>query len=233
METRLENRRRTNATEATRDMVDRVQAEHRQALLAAEVQHRVQNTLAVVQSIAQMSFAGLGREVVAPFEQRLMALAGIHDLLVQTAWEAADLRRVLERACDAFPVKGRIDISGPAVGVTPTAAVVYGLAFHELCANAVKHGAFSSGDGRLEVSWSLAEPDLSKFRLVWREYNGPLVTAPTREGFGSRLLKRALAMQLGASVIIRYPEDGLICEFDGPVQRYPGPTIDLRLAACG
>jgi two-component sensor histidine kinase len=213
-------------------MVDRIQVERRQALLAAEVQHRVQNTLAVVQSLAHMSFAGLPREVVAPFEQRLLALAGVHNLLVQTAWEGADLHSVLELTSDAFHVRNRMEISGPAVSVTPTAAVLYGLAFHELCANAIKHGAFSSADGRLDLTWRLVEPHQSKFHLVWREHGGPPVTAPDREGFGSRLLKRALVAQLGTSVIIRYPEDGLVCEFDGPVQRHVAPMLDLALGSC-
>jgi two-component sensor histidine kinase len=217
--------------DANLDGLERIEVQRRQALLSAEVQHRAQNTLAVVQSLARMSFAGLPREIVAPFEQRLVALAGVHNLLVQTAWEGADLQRILERVSDALNVRSRIDIRGPPIGVTPTAAVFYGLAFHELCANAIKHGALSSSDGRLDVSWRLVEPDGHKFHLVWREHDGPLVAAPTREGFGSRLLKRALAAQLGASVTIQYLEDGLVCEFGGPVQRDPLSMIDVGLSA--
>jgi len=232
MEATSQARRRSIVGDSNVAIADRIQAERRHALLAAEVQHRVQNTLTIVQSLAHLSFSGLPREVVAPFEQRLLALAGVHSLLVQTAWEGADLQGILEYASNALQVRHRMNICGPTVGVTPTAAVFYGLVFHELCTNAIKHGALSSTDGRLDVSWRLVEPHQSKFHFVWRECGGPPVTEPTREGFGSRLLKRVLVAQLGTSVIVRYPEDGLVCEFDGPVQRYVAPMLDLAIGSC-
>lgn len=212
------------------DLADCIEADRRQALLAAEVQHRVGNTLSVVQCLAHMSFAALPREAVAPFERRLITLGELHRLLAQTGWDGADLQQVLERVSDTFRVRGRIDICGAAVGANPTAAVFYGLAFHELFDNAIKHGALSNSDGRLSVSLRLVEPDRSKFHFIWREQGGPPVTAPSREGFGSRMLKRALAAQLGTSVNIHYLADGLVCEFEGPVHRHPSPWLDLDLA---
>jgi two-component sensor histidine kinase len=201
----------------------------RQAHLAAEVQHHVHNTIAIIQSLAHMSFADLPNEVVTPFEERLIALAGVHKLLVRTAWEGADLREILEHAAGAFQVRSRIDIRGPAVTVAPSVAVLYGLAFHELCANAVQHGAFSREQGRVDVSWRLV--DRGKFYLVWREHGGPPVSEPTRKGFGSRLLKRALAMHLGTPVDIHYLIEGLVCEFVGAVQTQPPRTIGVS-AVC-
>lgn len=200
------------------DITDRKRDEEHQRLLVHELNHRVKNTLAVVQALAHQSFAG-GRDLVRreAFEGRLVALAAAHNLLTNESWEAASLGDVIRSAaapCD--PEGTRLTLDGPEMRVPPKTAVALALAIHELCTNAVKYGALSTDSGRVTVAWSVAG---DRMRLVWTEIGGPPVTPPRRRGFGSRMLERALAGELAGSVTLDFAPSGLCCTIDAPASK--------------
>ena len=207
------------------DITERKLAERHRELLVNELNHRVKNTLAVVQSIAVQSFKGDhgpsgAREA---FQGRLLALSDAHSLLTQESWEAAPLARIVENALRPFRDGHRFDMDGPAIRVGPKAAVSLALAFHELCTNAAKYGALSVPEGRVDIAWGLEGGETgSTFRLRWTESGGPAVRAPTRSGFGSRLVERGLAAELGGTVELRYPAGGVVCEIVAPLASVEG-----------
>jgi two-component system CheB/CheR fusion protein len=218
--------------EINTDITDRVAIERQRELLVEELNHRVKNTLAIVQAIARLSFADADKACVRRFEQRLVALAQAHSLLVREQWEYAELKDVVAGVAGSLNVRERICAEGPDVQLRPTSAVSYTLAIHELCTNAIKHGALSSPDGRVEIAWELL--DSGKIHLLWREIGGPQVRPPAHRGFGSALIERALAGELGSPVQMRFEPTGLVCEFDGRVQKTPRvPAPASRVAQPG
>ena len=206
-----------------RNISKRRQAEEHQKLLIGELNHRVKNTLAIVQAVAQQSFAGDRAlpEARRAFDARLSAVAGAHNLLTRENWERASLRPVVEAAlagCGADP--SRLEIEGPEVSLAPRTAVSLALAFHELGTNAMKYGALSNPTGIVQVRWSANGSDEEqRLRLAWRETGGPEVTAPNTRGFGSRMIERGLAAELGGTVAMTYPPEGLVCTIDAPLPR--------------
>lgn len=183
----------------------------REAELNAELQHRVKNTMAVVQGLAVQTArtqAGLGG-FMASFEGRLVALGKAHNVLETGRWEVADLPLLAEAALEAFP-RERLTLDGPVAHVAKASCTPLVLALHELATNAVKHGAWSVGDGRVMLSWRQAG---DRILLEWRETDGPPVTPPERRGLGSRLL----GSQPGAlSADLRFEPDGVVCDMAVP-----------------
>jgi two-component sensor histidine kinase len=194
------------------------EGERRQTLLAAELNHRVKNTLAVVQSVAHQSFPSeeVGPEPRQRFEQRLAALAAAHDVLTRENWEPTQLSSIIEAAAHAYAGDFRISIAGPEVLVRPQAAVTVAMAIHELCANAAKYGALSVPEGRVNVSWSVDERE-RRLELRWQESGGPPVEPPATRGFGSRMIERALAGELRGRSAIHFRPDGVVCEISAEV----------------
>ena len=200
---------------------ERRATEH-QRLLIDELNHRVKNTLATVQSIAAQTLrtadtAEAAREAV---EMRLLALSRAHDVLTRESWEGADLMEVVRRALEPYQVHGesRLTITGPQVRLSPRMSLALAMALHELATNAVKYGALANKTGTVEVSWAVqngtAPPRLI---LRWSEAGGPPVVAPGRRGFGSRLIERSLAQDLGGQVEIAFASSGVVCTVDAPV----------------
>lgn len=210
--------------ETNTDITARVEAERHRELLTQELNHRVKNTLAIVQALARLTFNGAETECVRRFEARLLALSEAHNLLVREHWEHANLKDVVCGVANYLNVQDRLSIDGPDLQLRPSAAVSYTLAMHELCTNALKHGALSKPGGRVEVTWEVEDREESKIHLLWREIGGPPVAPPTRKGFGSKLIQRAVSTELGTPVSMRFEPTGLICEFDGPVQKSPSAT---------
>ncbi|MFU0505217.1 PAS domain S-box protein [Pseudaminobacter sp. NGMCC 1.201702] len=202
------------------DISERKRADSQRDLLLAELNHRVKNTLAVVQGIAHQTFKGDEASAGArtAFEGRLVALAAAHNLLTQASWENASL---LQLAVDALQVQGaharRIFLKGPRVLLQPKAALAIAMGLHELCTNAVKYGALSNDVGEISVEWTRADGPQPRLKLVWREQGGPAVLPPKRRGFGSRLVERALAQDLDGEVSIEFRPDGLVCSIDAPL----------------
>ena len=194
------------------DITARRHAEEQRVLLLNELNHRVKNTLAVVQGLARQTFRkDVDVDAAAEtFDSRLAALSRAHNLLTDANWQTVDLREIV---LDQLPQAGaRASTSGPSVRLAPQLAVSIALALHELGTNATKYGALSNETGRVQIHWSLDEA-ASKLHLRWEERGGPPVRGPRRRGFGSRLIERSLASEFGGEVKIQFPESGVICEF--------------------
>ncbi|WP_114227703.1 PAS domain-containing sensor histidine kinase [Sphingomonas sediminicola] len=199
-----------------RDITERKRWENHQRLLVGELNHRVKNTLAIVQSLTHQTFrpGQDPHESIKAFEGRLQALAAAHNLLTSENWEAAGLHDVIEAALDPFGPDGRFTLGGPHIRLPPATAVSLALAMHELATNASKYGALSNDGGRVSVHWRRAD---GRLLIDWREEGGPRVTAPLRQGFGTRMLSRALARELGGTVTLTYDSAGLRCAIEAPL----------------
>jgi PAS domain S-box-containing protein len=201
-------------------VLERKRTEEHQQLLLNELNHRVKNTLAVVQSVANQTFRGIADPATKQaFESRLSALAAAHDLLTTENWESAALVDVVRKTgagCGAD--ESRVSIEGPDIRVPPKTAVSLAMALHELCTNATKYGGLSTAEGKVTVSWSIeSSVDGPQLRLLWRESGGPPVSAPTSRGFGSRMIERALASELGGIVRLDFHAEGLQCLVEAPL----------------
>ena len=202
------------------DITDLTLAARRQQFLMHELNHRVKNTLASVQSIARLSLRR-GQDVDQARDRltdRLIALAGAHDILTRENWEAAEVTDIVAAAIAPFEVTGvsRFRLDGPAVRIAPKIAVALALALHELATNAAKYGALSVDSGLVEIGWRVEgpTPDLV---FDWRERGGPTVVEPTRTGFGSRLLTQGLAVEFGGQARLSYEPKGLTCRIVAPL----------------
>jgi len=205
------------------DITIRKQAEAQQRLLLDELNHRVKNTLATVQSIASQTLRSTTepKKFREAFESRLLALSKTHDLLTRNAWREADLRAIVEQELIPYrrELDDRITISGPAVSLPSRAAINLGLVVHELATNAAKYGALSVPHGQLDFTWSIETEgtDQATLHLSWREQGGPTVAQPTRKGFGSKLLLRSVEGELNGRVTLRFLPSGLTCELFIPL----------------
>ena len=210
---------------AQRDVTERKRAEARQRRLVAELNHRVKNTLAAVQSVAAQTArqAETADGFRAAFQARLMALARSHDMLTEGGWEGAALREVAQRTLAAYGgAPARFGLSGPPVRLAPAAVVTLNLAFHELATNAAKHGALSAPGGRVEVGWALEAGDGGgdpALAISWEERGGPPVRPPESRGFGSRLIERGLPQEFGAEVSLRFAPAGVECRIRLPAAK--------------
>jgi PAS domain S-box-containing protein len=199
------------------DITARKAAEHHQQLLINELNHRVKNTLAIVQSIAWQSLrsGGVSRSVREAFEGRLAALAAAHDILTRRNWEGGGIGQILANAVAPHdPGEGRLTARGPALDLEPKTAVALALAMHELATNAVKYGALSTPDGRVKVVWTVGDGRLC---LSWCETGGPPVVGPVRRGFGARLLEQGLSAELRGPVRLDFRPEGLLCSVEAPL----------------
>ncbi len=183
-------------------------------LLVEELNHRVKNTLALMQAIAVQTFRSASRDERTKFEGRLGALAEAHNLLSQEKWVGSELRDVIARALQPFLLTNpdRIRMAGPAVPLSPRLAVVLSMIVHEIATNAAKYGALSNETGRVTLEWEvIADTPKPRLRLIWTEIGGPLVTAPVQRGFGSRLIERSARDQLGGEATVDFLPRGVVC----------------------
>ncbi|MDZ4362206.1 sensor histidine kinase [Brevundimonas sp.] len=202
------------------DVTDSVLAAQRQKLMIDELNHRVKNTLATVQSIAMQTARSHGdpASFAETFQARLMSLSHTHDLLTRSHWEGADLDEVLEHETEAHG-RHRVLANGPHLALQPAAALSLGMIFHELATNAAKYGALSMPEGRVMVDWSVSEGPERRLSLIWHEIGGPAVTQPERRGFGSRLIERNVRHDLAGDVKLSYAADGFKAEISVPLAR--------------
>jgi PAS domain S-box-containing protein len=209
------------ASKIARDISERKREEERRRLLINELNHRVKNTLATVQSISAQTFRGESGDRLRVFEKRLVALSRAHEILTHESWEGADLRELAGEliAPLCIDVENRVDILGPRLRVRPKIALSLSMALHELCANAVKYGALAEGSGRVQLGWSVARSAGEDWlRVRWEESGGPAVRSPSRSGFGTKLLERSVARELGARVRLQFLQRGVVCEIEAPLQ---------------
>ncbi|HEX5464136.1 MAG TPA: CheR family methyltransferase, partial [Burkholderiales bacterium] len=221
------------ASKIARDITERRRAEATQALMMDELNHRVKNTLATVQSIAAQSMQGIDvdsrfREM---FEARLAALSTVHDLLTRNNWDSVSLRELLIDELDIYWPKKRtrIVIKGPDVSLTAKPAIVLGMAFHELATNAAKYGALSNAAGKVTVTWDVNRGKASPgvLALNWVESGGPPVRRPQRKGFGSRLIGRGLPLELDGRARLEFEPSGLVYTIEMPLSA-AGGMINVR-----
>lgn len=204
------------------DVTDRVRSEKHLRLVINELNHRVKNTLAMMQAVAAQTFRNAEdlEQAQQKFSGRIMALSRANDLLTGERWVGASLRGVVDRTIEGYCTDedGRCEVEGSAVTLSPKTALSVSMALHELATNAVKYGAWSTPEGRVEIRWRVDPGDAGdRLHLEWRERGGPPVVPPKRRGFGSRLIERGLAAELGGEVRMRFDPEGLVCVVDAPL----------------
>ncbi len=214
------------------DITPAKQAAEKQALLVRELHHRVKNTLATVQAImgATARTAMSVEEFQSSFQGRIASLAKTHSMLANDDWQTVTFRQLLSAELEPYDDGSgkRLRLDGPVVVLPSDVAVPLGMAVHELTTNAAKYGALSELGSSIDVRWELVHVDgAEKLRWQWTEHDGPPVEAPTREGFGSRLLRRVLTSQIGAEVDIDFAPAGLRVAAIVPLR---GSTENLPLA---
>jgi len=218
----------SGASKIARDMTERRLADEHRHTLMRELNHRVKNTMAVIQSIASQTLghASTLNEARETFSSRLINLAKAHDILTRESWQSADLADVVSDTVKPHAGgENRFQIEGPSVRLSPSAALAFSMALHELCTNAAKYGALTSEEGRVVITWQVVGvKDNRCLILNWEESGGPTVVVPKRKSFGSRLIERALAAELNGEVHVDFKRSGVACTIKAPL-----PTgADLR-----
>lgn len=200
------------------DRTDAFRAQRRQRLLVDELNHRVKNALATVQSIAAQTLKTAPDMATArtAFEARLVALSKAHSMLSDRQWEDADFEGLLRQELAAYGTE-RLSVQGPRVTVNSKAAIALALVVHELTTNAVKHGALAQSEGGVAVAWRILEGNLW---IDWRESGGQPISTPVRKGFGSRLIGRVVEGELGGSLETSYQVSGFAASIRIPVAAY-------------
>ena len=211
------------------DMTGRKRRADQIDLLLREVNHRAKNMLALVQAIARQTVAADPQNFIERFGERVRALSASQDLLVKTKWKGVNLADLVRSQLAHFKdaIDTRIELRGPPVFISASAAQTIGMALHELATNAGKYGALSAGEGRVGIAWNLERPDGSEDRFVmsWREHGGPPVKAPTVTGFGSTVISRMAKMSLDADVELTYPPEGLRWRLECPAGKILEPGV--------
>ena len=204
------------AVQISLDITERKRGEEQRKLLINELNHRVKNTLAVVQSIASQTLRSAPSlpEAGRSLSGRLVSLAKAHDILTQENWSGADLRELVIASCTAHAARERFQLAGEAVWLPPSLALSLALALHELTTNAIKYGALSTAQGMVVISWTVGDgANRQRLRLEWRESGGPPVAPPERMGFGTRMLRRILDPESG-SASVTFETTGVVCVFE-------------------
>jgi two-component sensor histidine kinase len=189
--------------------------------LMRELAHRSKNLLAVVQAISRETAPDdfTSMQYASFLTARIQALALTHDLIGEENWHGARLHELVVRQVGrAEQEKSRLQLAGPDIVVTPTAAQHIGLALHELASNARRYGALSANGGGVSFSWELEErpPTQRWLRMTWREHDGPAVKAPERRGFGRLVLERATPDGLGGSAELLFSQTGVVWSCEAP-----------------
>ncbi|MGB6400024.1 MAG: sensor histidine kinase [Bradyrhizobium sp.] len=181
-------------------------------LLIQELNHRVKNTLAILQSIAVQTFRSASKSEREKFEGRLGALAETHNLLSQDKWQGSELQDVVSRVMQPYLISNpkRLRMFGPKVPLSPRLAVVLSMIVHEIATNAAKYGALSNDTGTVTLDWEFTKEGIPKLRLIWRESGGPHVVAPVQRGFGSQLIERSARDQLGGEASVDFLPCGVV-----------------------
>jgi two-component sensor histidine kinase len=206
--------------------IQRDQIETQRRMLVNEMNHRVKNTLATVQSIALQTLRNSnGLQAYQSFSARLAGLADAHDLLVKGQSDSVEFHDLVTRAVSKPFASSmhRVRAEGPTVRLPPEMTLLMAMALHELCTNAAKYGALSNGEGTVSITWntSVTAEGRRMLNLHWAESGGPRVKPPTRQGFGARLIERALASELGGTAAIDYRPEGVACDISAPLVAEP------------
>ncbi len=193
-------------------------AEHREFIFN-ELNHRVKNTLSLVQAIAHRTLKGArGATLAKEFEGRLASLAVAHNLLTEANWDKAPLRQLLSDALmTRSETSAKYRLSGPDVSLSPKQALAIAMAVHELNTNAVKYGALSAETGQVDLEWTIETRNT--FEMIWSESGGPSVAVPEKRGFGTFMIERVLAHDLEGEVSLDFFPEGLRCSIRALLHR--------------
>jgi PAS domain S-box-containing protein len=215
------------ASKIVRDITDKRQTREQLRTLLAEVNHRSKNMLSLVQAIARQMTRQSRELDLDRFLERLQAIAGNQDLLIQNDWRFIPLGDLVRSQLRAFSdaIGSRIRIEGPPIELTPEAAQAIGMAVHELATNAAKYGALANDDGRIDIGWT-RDGDL--FAMHWTEQGGPRVAPPTRSGFGSKVISDMVRLSLDGTVEVLFPPSGLRWRVSCPIERITRGGGDAR-----
>lgn len=200
------------------DVTEQECAAQQRELMLAELNHRVKNTLAVVQAIAQQTFReALDLPAVATFQGRLKVLAKAHDILSDVKWESAPLLCLAKEVlAGANADRGGIVIEGPDFLLPPKQALAVAIALHELQTNAIKYGALSVDGGTVSLEWKRV--GAQRLVIRWKECGGPKVVRPTRRGFGTLMLEHGLTSELHGATKLDFQPDGLVCVIEASLE---------------
>jgi PAS domain S-box-containing protein len=204
------------ASKIARDISERKRSEAHISALAREAEHRTKNVLATVQATVRLTEAETVAEFKNAIEGRLLALANVHTLFVESRWVGAELHDLINKELSPYR-KGdgtRVAIEGPALVLEPSSAQTIAVVSHELATNAVKYGALSVNTGRIVISWT--NPERGQLVLRWTESGGPPVTTPTRKGFGTRVMASMIHHARG-EIRFNWHPAGLACEIAFPI----------------
>jgi PAS domain S-box-containing protein len=211
-----------------RDITEHKRTEAHLQMLVREVNHRAKNILSVVQAIAQQTLASSSQEFISRFSERIRGLSSSNDLLVRSEWQNLPLAELLRSQIAPFAdlLEGRIAAHGPDLRIKAAVAQVIGMAIHELATNAGKYGALSTDSGHVDIAWRLERAGTGgdRFMLEWIESGGPTVVAPTRRGFGWRVLSQLTKMSLGADVTLEYAPTGVVWRLGCAADRVCDPA---------
>jgi PAS domain S-box-containing protein len=199
------------ASKIARDITDQKHSQEQIATLAREVEHRGKNLLASVQAIVNLSQADTTRGLKEAIEGRIQALANVQSLFVDSRWVGAELSAIAARELAPYGAadQKRVRIGGAPTVLEPTAAQAVAITLHELATNAAKYGSLSAPEGRVDLSWR--RPTDGELTLRWAETGGPMVQEPSRQGFGSKIIKQMIG-QLQGEVRFDWNPQGLVCE---------------------
>jgi PAS domain S-box-containing protein len=220
---------------AQQDVTKRRADADRLQLMVHELNHRVKNTLATVQSIAAQSLRSADPVVRRGLEARILALAAAHDVLTRDGWAGANINEVVAGVLAPHGGRdsARFRVSGPPLRLAPRVAVAISMALHEMTTNALKYGALSVLDGYVEIHWKVDPGPAPRFHLAWTERGGPPVAPPIRQGFGMRLIERGLAHDLGGTTRIEFAPEGVACKADAPLASVVAPEGQVPLPRVG
>lgn len=199
---------------------ERKEAQARRKTLIDEVNHRVKNTLATVQALAQHTLRGAGvpDDVREAFEARLLALSGVHNQLARESWRYADMGLTVCEILTPYAGEGQLGLRGPMLKLQPRIALALAMVLHELAANAASHGALGARQGRVDLRWSVdTAQEKEMLTIEWRESSGPPVRPPLRGGFGLRVLERSVREELDGTIHLDFRPEGLICRITVPL----------------
>lgn len=201
------------------DITELERTKERLQLVVNELNHRVKNTLVTVQSVAAQSFKNSDPGDYQTFEKRLMSLSRIHNLLTESGWTNASIHEIVRVSTSMFGNK-RFEIDGELIELDPTLASALAMTLHELCTNAIKYGALSNGSGHVKLCWSTEVAGERRYlHLLWEEVDGPPVAAPSKIGFGLKLITRAMTSHHGASVDHTFRDAGVTCAVRVPIDQ--------------
>ncbi|UCI10551.1 sensor histidine kinase [Mesorhizobium sp. B1-1-8] len=205
------------AVQISLDITDRKRTEEQRKLLLDELNHRVKNTLAVVQSIASQTLRSAAdlKDADRKLSGRLISLSKAHDMLTREHWSGTDLKHLILSIVEPHAVSERFEIAGKPVWLPSNLALSFALALHELATNAIKYGALSVPAGIVSLTWSAKRNNGGiDLRVEWRERGGPTVRPGGRKGFGTRMLERVFDPKSSDKVTMRFDRAGVVCVFE-------------------